>query len=146
MSAFDHYLQAVLVRAAEEARAESSATVEAHHVLLALAAGHDPVLAEAGLDRDALREALDREFAHSLAAAGVTLPPTPPRSTPAPGSPGLGSTAKAALDRGFAHAARKKDARPAHVLLGILLAEAGTVPRALALAGIDRQALIERLR
>ena len=39
-----------------------------------------------------------------------------------------------------------KDLRPAHLLLGILLAEVGTVPRALTLAGIDRAELIVRIR
>jgi hypothetical protein len=41
---------------------------------------------------------------------------------------------------------RKKDLQPAHLLLGILQAEAGTVPRALALAGVDRAGLAERAR
>lgn len=145
MSEFDHYLNDVLVQAIEEARAEGSATVEAHHILLALAAGHDPVLVAAGIDHAAVRGALDREFAHSLAAAGVTMVSGPPRATPPAGTPPLGATAKAALERGFARAPRKKDVRHGHVLLGVLLAEVGTVPRALALAGIDRQALIERL-
>jgi len=154
VSEFDHYLHGVLMRAAEEARAEGSATVEAHHMLLALAAGGDPVLAAAGLDHAAVRGALDQEFAHSLAAAGVTMPSGPPRSAPAAGpprsapaagTPSLGATAKAALDRAIGRAPRKKDIRPGHVLLGILLAEVGTVPRALALAGADRHALIERL-
>lgn len=145
MSEFDHYLNGVLVRAIEEARAEGSPTVEAQHMLLALAAGDDPVLAAAGLDHAAVRGALDQEFAHSLAAAGVTLTAGPPRSSPPAGTPPLGATAKAALDRAIGRAPRKKDIRPGHVLLGILLAEVGTVPRALALAGVDRHALIERL-
>ncbi len=144
MSSFDHYLNDVLGRAAEEARAEGSATVEAYHLLLALADGHDPVLAGAGLDRAAVRSALDRESARSRAAAGVTAA-ADLRASPPAGSPGLGPTARAALERGFAKASRKKDIRPGHVLLGVLLADVGTVPRALALAGVDRQALIERL-
>jgi len=49
------------------------------------------------------------------------------------------------LERSFS-VARKKDLRPAHVLLGILLAQAGTVPRALALAGIDQEDLTARVR
>jgi D-alanyl-D-alanine carboxypeptidase len=58
----------------------------------------------------------------------------------------MGTSAKLALERGFAGAARKKDLRPAHVLLGVLAAEVGTVPRALALAGFDRADLIARAR
>jgi Clp amino terminal domain, pathogenicity island component len=41
---------------------------------------------------------------------------------------------------------RKEDLRPGHLLLGILQAEVGTVPRVLALAGVDRTELIERVR
>ena len=37
----------------------------------------------------------------------------------------------------YAKAPRKNDVRPGHVLLGVLLADVGTVPRALALAGVD---------
>jgi Clp amino terminal domain, pathogenicity island component len=45
-----------------------------------------------------------------------------------------------------ARSGRKKDLQPAHLLLGILQAEVGTVPRALALAGIDRTDLADRAR
>jgi hypothetical protein len=40
----------------------------------------------------------------------------------------------------------KKDLQSAHLLLGILEAGAGTVPRALALAGIDQADLAARVR
>ena len=53
---------------------------------------------------------------------------------------------KLALERGFASVTRKKDLRPAHLLLGILRAEVGTVPRALALAGVDQAALTARVQ
>ncbi|GAA2986757.1 Clp protease N-terminal domain-containing protein [Streptosporangium longisporum] len=39
----------------------------------------------------------------------------------------------------------KKDLRPAHLLLGVLSAAVGTVLRALALAGVDRAALMDRV-
>jgi D-alanyl-D-alanine carboxypeptidase len=144
---FDHYLNRILQSAAGEAHAEGSATVEAHHLLLAIAEDGSPALAAAGLDHAAVRAALDREFAHSLAAAGIRLEGGLPQASPGPpGSPQLGATAKAAVERGLAAAARKRDCRPAHVLLGVLLTPVGTVPRALELAGIDREALTDSVR
>jgi D-alanyl-D-alanine carboxypeptidase len=51
------------------------------------------------------------------------------------------------MERGFsATSNRKKDLRPAHLLLGVLLAEIGTVPRTLVLAGVDRAELAARVR
>jgi ATP-dependent Clp protease ATP-binding subunit ClpA len=129
MASFDRYLKTMLDQAAAEARLDGSATVEAEHLLLAVAADQDStpgrVLASAGLDKGAIRAALDREFDGSLGAAGVArsafdgLPP----ATPNPG-----------------HVPH-----PAHLLLGILQAQVGTVPRALAAAGIDRADLIARV-
>ncbi|MEU1726568.1 Clp protease N-terminal domain-containing protein [Nonomuraea sp. NPDC005692] len=148
--AFDLYLHDVLLRSQAEARAESSPTIEAHHVLLAMAAPEDTaaraVLAEAGLDQAGVRAALRREFEHSLAAAGVSAAAFDLRSTPDPERrPQLGASVKLAIER-LAATHRKKDLRPVHVLLGVLQAEVGTVPRALALAGVDRAALAERAR
>jgi ATP-dependent Clp protease ATP-binding subunit ClpA len=147
MSSFDRYLRAVLGRAEREARGDGSPTIEAGHLLLAIAGeGHADtrrVLEPAGLDRDAVRAALDREFEHSLSAVGVSRAAhTLPRPSGRPGHPGLGTSAKLALERGFAAVPRKKDLRPAHLLLGVLTAEVGTVPRALALAGSDRTTLL----
>jgi ATP-dependent Clp protease ATP-binding subunit ClpA len=141
MSTFDRYLEDVIERATREAEADGSSTVEAHHLLLAIAASDD---SELGLDRVALRSALDREFTHSLAAAGVRLSGDVPPPSPS-SSPTLGATARTALERGLAVVGRKQDARPAHLLIGILSAEVGTVPRALSLAGVDRTAVIARL-
>ncbi|WP_030462374.1 Clp protease N-terminal domain-containing protein [Kitasatospora sp. NRRL B-11411] len=159
MSAFDRYLHALLLRAADEARQDGSPTTDAHHLLLALAADPAPdaaathpdaaaavrrLLAEAGLDRGGVRAALDREFAHSLHAVGVSPEAHRlPRPTPGVEASRLGASTKLALERSFA-TARKKDQSAAHLLLGILRAEVGTVPRALALSGIDREQLIAR--
>ncbi|MFD4629147.1 Clp protease N-terminal domain-containing protein [Streptomyces sp. NPDC058284] len=150
MTAFDAYLHAVVVRATQEAREDGSATVDAHHLLLAIAAGPGSAardaLASAGLDHTAVREALDREFEHSLNAVGVSATsyalPKPSHSTP---RPRMGASARLALDRSFA-ATRKKDLRSTHLLLGILGARFGTVPRALALAGIDQDRLAAHAR
>lgn len=147
MSSFDHYLNQLLIAAGAQARAEGTTVIEAHHLLLAIAAEGAPVLAAAGLDHAAIRAALDDEFARSLAAAGVRVEGGLPRATPLPeGTTQLGATARAALERGFAAARRKRDCRPAHVLLGVLRTPVGTVPRALDLAGTDRAALAEEVR
>jgi ATP-dependent Clp protease ATP-binding subunit ClpA len=151
VSAIDHYINDIVVRGAVEAREEGSAATEAHHLLLAIAAVEGTaahrVLTAAGLGRHAMRNALDREFEHSLDAVGVSLAscdlPKPFRNPK--DHPKLGASARLALERGFAAAKGKKDLRPAHLLLGVLSADVGTVPRSLTLAGIDRAGLMERV-
>lgn len=150
MTPFDKYLHAVIMRADQEAREDGSPTVEAQHLLLAVAGEQEPtthaLLAAVGLDRDAVHAALEQEFVRSLSAVGVSsttydLPPASWR----PARPKMGTSGKLALERIFS-TSRKKDLRPAHLLLGILLAQAGTVPRALALAGVDQEDLTNRVR
>ena len=152
MTRFDRFLAGVLDQARREARGDGSSAVEAHHLLLAVAGSDEPgtrrVLGSVGLDSAAVREALNREFERSLAAAGVSLAaaevprPSHRRERPAP----LGSSVKLALERGVRSVARKRPLLPAHLLLGILLAPVGTVPRALAFAGVDQAALAELTR
>ncbi|WP_405142142.1 hypothetical protein OG589_33400 [Sphaerisporangium sp. NBC_01403] len=151
MSTFDAYLHTILTEGGVEAQRHGSATVEAQHLLLAVAAqeGTAPqrVLASVGLDHQATRAALDREFDHSLATVGVSRASfglSRPSAT-LKRRPTMGATGKLALERGFAAVSRKKDLRPAHVLLGILRGEVGTVARALALAGVDRSDLLTRV-
>ena len=150
MTPFEKYLHAVIMRADQEAREDGSTTVEAQHLLLAVAGEQEPttraLLAAAGLDRDAVHAALEQEFVRSLSAVGVSstayaLPPASWRRA----HPKMGTSGKLVLERTFT-VSRKKDLRPAHVLLGILLAQAGTVPRALALAGVDQEELTARVR
>jgi ATP-dependent Clp protease ATP-binding subunit ClpA len=152
MSAFTKYVRSTLEQAGEEAQLERATTIEAQHVLLAIAVQPElpaaQVLKAVGLDHRAIRDALDREFEHSLSAAGVSLEAFAlprPASAPEPATQ-LGASVKNALERGVAGVRKSKDLRPAHLLLGILLAEVGTVPRALTLAGIDRADLMLRLR
>jgi hypothetical protein len=137
-----------------EARADGARFVEADHVLLALAASDTDagkVLVAAGLDRDRLAAALREERRQSLAFAGVgTLVQTLTAATESDRSVTFGTTAKAALARAF-HASHRERSRRERLdsldfLVGILSAELGTVPRALALAGVDRSALIARAR
>lgn len=152
MTQFDKYLTMILDRAGREAREDGSATVEAHHLLLAIAADQEPpthdVLSSVGLDYRAVREALDREFEQSLIGVGVSRAAfdLPWPSSPPVRSQQLGASVKLALERGAASGVRKGDLRPPHLLLGILQAGVGTVPRALALAGVDRADLTARLR
>ena len=74
---------AVVGAAREEALALGSASIEAEHLLLALAGDEDTatgrLLADAGLDREGVLEALDRESERSLAAVGVDLREFAPR-------------------------------------------------------------------
>jgi D-alanyl-D-alanine carboxypeptidase len=151
MTAFDKYLHAVIVRATHEAREDGSATVEAHHLLLSIAAEREAiahqVLTSAGLDHRAVRDALDREFEHSLRTIGVSPAAYDlPRPSLASEQPRMGASAKLALERSFSSVVRKKELRPTHLLLGILQAQVGTVPRALALAGVDQAELVDRVR
>lgn len=150
MTAFDTYLPAIIVRAEHEARDDGSATIEAQHLLLAIAgereASTHEILTSVGVDYRAIRDALDREFEHSLSTVGVSRVAFDfPRPTGGSGQPKMGASAKLVLERGFASVARKKDLRPTHLLLGVLRAEVGTVPRALAMAGIDQVDLRARV-
>jgi D-alanyl-D-alanine carboxypeptidase len=143
----------LLVRDAEaEARTEQSDSIEAEHLLLALSARQGTpaqrVLDEAGLDHQAIRSALRAEFERSLAGAGVSLPAGQlPSSSPDPSrKPRVGTSARWALHRAVV-AAKARDASrldPLHVLIGVLSAEVGTVPRSLDGAGVGRSDLLTR--
>jgi len=50
------------------------------------------------------------------------------------------------LERALKSAVGRGQIRPGHLLLGVLAAQAGTVPRALALAGADSGDLAARTR
>ena len=150
MMAFHKYFRTIVDEAGHEAQKEGLATFEAQHMLLAIAAAREPtthrLLAAVGLDHQTIRDVLDREFQHSLSGAGVSLTAFDlPRPNYAPEHPSPGASAKLALERSFTSVPRRKDLRPAHLLLGILRAEIGTVPRALALAGIDQADLTARV-
>lgn len=134
-----------------EAERRHAPAVEAEHVLLAAAAdGGTPaarVLADAGLTYDAIVVALREERLRSLAAVGVTpldaqqLIVTPRTSAPVWGA----SVATARSGERPGPAGSRRRAREIALLIGILEAELGTVPRALAMAGIDRNAVIASL-
>jgi ATP-dependent Clp protease ATP-binding subunit ClpA len=131
-----------VVKAAEtQARGLGSSTIEAEHLLLALSDHTPPVtpLVAMGLDHDAVLAALDTARERSLQAVGIAagdfdLPPAPVTQ-----SPRLAASARTALARAVKISAARSDRRIAagHLLLGVLQAEAGTVPRALAAAEVD---------
>ena len=138
----------LIVKSAQhEARARRSPLIEAEHLLLALAAGSrtdaSRVLTSAGLSHAAIESAVSQEFAASLSAAGVTIDAeTLPPSTPEPRRRlRLGASSKAAMVRAVRAAEGERQIRPAHLLLGILGAQVGTVPRALQLADVDQAEL-----
>ena len=145
-------LRTALGRAHGEAQALGSPTVEAEHLLLALAADeHHPtgrLLAESGLDHDAVRAALEQETERTLAAVGVDLSMFTFRETPGlpRRRPKLAASTKRVIERAARIMAARLDRRitSSHLLLGILRADVGTVPRALAAADVDREALAVR--
>jgi D-alanyl-D-alanine carboxypeptidase len=144
--------RAIAERARQEARTAGSPTLEAEHILLAISAepgtAAQQVLTSAGLDHEAIREALDAEFADSLMGVGVSLsafdlrhPANDPARTPR-----WSQSAKLVFQRAAKTVAARRDRRleATHLLLGVLGARIGTVPRALALAGVDQDALASR--
>jgi ATP-dependent Clp protease ATP-binding subunit ClpA len=143
----------VVKRAHDEAASLGSPTIEAEHLLIALADRTSglpaTVLADAGLDRERLVAALDDEIAHSLAAVGLDGEPLleqAPRSRP--GRPrGWGQSAKLALERTLKVAVERGERRllPGHILLAVLAADAGTVPRTLKLTGVEADELAARM-
>lgn len=136
------------VHAAElEASRQGAAAIESEHLLLALADDESTASAmtDHGLSHAALLELLDQERRRSLAFAGVevathALPPSPTGRKLR-----LGRSTKDALIRAVHDSARTRSIDSRALLRAVLRAEAGTVPRVLALAGIDGPALADQL-
>ena len=147
-------VRSLLVRAAkDEARRDGSRTIEAEHVLLALAATADTeaarMLAEAGLTEDTIRAALDREWEQSLAVAGIAvriglLPMATPDHRR---DPHIGESTKLLLRRAMDARPKVGAGRmtPLRILVGVLDTERGRVARVLQVAGVDRAALRTRV-
>jgi ATP-dependent Clp protease ATP-binding subunit ClpA len=143
----------ILGLARGEAVADQSPTIEAEHLLLALSGPQGGeahrLLTEAGLDHNAIQLALAADVERSLASVGVRLGKSGmPRASFFPGKKvRVGASTKWALHRAAAacKARRGSEIAPSYLLLGVLNARLGTVPRALDLAGIDRPALIARI-
>jgi hypothetical protein len=137
---FTRDARAVVQDADLEARRLGSPTIEAEHMLLALS-GRVPL----GLDRDDVVRALEAERERSLLAVGITAGDFDPPPAPVQ-KPRMAASAKLALERSLRASIARSDRRieAGHILLGVLAAEAGTVPRALALADVDRDELRAR--
>jgi ATP-dependent Clp protease ATP-binding subunit ClpA len=132
-----------------EAERDGAKAIEAEHMLLALTASSDGdaarLLNEAGLDYERLASALKEERRRTLAFVGMKERHEEVAAVTERESPiSLGTSAKAAVKRaliGARHERHRVHLRSTDLLAGILEAELGTVPRALAIAGIDRAAL-----
>jgi ATP-dependent Clp protease ATP-binding subunit ClpA len=137
-------------RAAEEAKALGSPTVEEEHLLLALAAARGSLVGELlagnGLDHGGLVSALELETHRSLAAVGVSLGDfgLTGLGTSSPRKVRLATSFKRGLERAVRTASGRGDRliTSAHLLVGILAGDLGTVSRALAAADVDRLSLL----
>ena len=143
-------LRGVIIDAVAEAQRRGAPAVEAEHLLLALSLDTTtPIargLASVGLDHAGIERALRAERDAALEAAGVApIPEDRLAAAPRPARPRWGASAREALVGAHRIAARTHRARTAeHDLLDALLRlQLGTVPRAIAIAGIDRQAIID---
>jgi ATP-dependent Clp protease ATP-binding subunit ClpA len=125
----------VVKEAVVVARELGSPSVEAEHLLLAVARTSDVLGA---LDEATLRAALERETERSLAAVGVSA--DTPAFSPYAGDPKLATSAKVALQNALKESLQRKDREiaAAHLAAAILRPAHGTVPRALAIAGLER--------
>ena len=136
----------VLAATQEEARTRGTGTVEAEHLLLALSA--HPSLRHLDLDHDRIERALIQEEGRSLASVGIIFwRLRGPDRQPPPHRTRLATSAKLALQRALTTAQRRRDRRieTHHLLLGVLAADHGRVPRALQIAGIDVAELRTRI-
>lgn len=151
-----------------EATLRRAAAIEAEHVLLALAsddADQAPreLLTRYGLDRAAISGALAAERERSLSVVGVGAQFVDDLvSTPRSERPRVGGSIRSALTAAMrdrerrerrSRGARRNPQDGRHrrfddldVLIGILSVELGTVPRALAISGVDREELLARAR
>ena len=146
--------QSVVQQFEAEAKRDGAKSIEAEHMLLALASSPESdaakLLNEFGLDHDRLDSVLREERRRTLAFAGINAPDrTAVEATELASTPSFGTSAKAAIRRaliGSRHDRHRARLRSMDLLAGILEAELGTVPRALAIAGVDRAALISLAR
>ena len=136
-----------------EAKQDAAKYIEAEHMLLTLATNEESdacrLLNESGLTYQQLASALHEERRRTLAFAGVEPLDEPQTAATELDRPlTLGTSAKVAIKRGLLASRERRPRRPCiqstELLLGILQAELGTVPRTLAIAGVDRAVLIVR--
>jgi ATP-dependent Clp protease ATP-binding subunit ClpA len=141
-------LHALGQRAIAQAAARRAGTVESEHLLLAILADSSSTvtaaLEKSGLSYDTLGRALDVERTRSLSVAGIVPPEsTLLRATPRTTTPAWGASIRDVLrgaDKLAAQEARS-GALERELARTILEAKLGTVPRAIALASLSREAL-----
>ncbi|WP_249019720.1 Clp protease N-terminal domain-containing protein [Conexibacter sp. S30A1] len=131
--------------ARKEAQAAGVTAIEAEHLLLALS--RRPEARKLGLDHDEIADALALEEERSLAAVGIDRSQYDLTGSAARGDAKLGTSAKLAIERALRITAKRGQRRltALNLLLGVISAEHGRVPRALELAGIDIHELRARL-
>ena len=127
-----------------------SPSVEAEHLLVSLAGTPDPAgsaLRDVGLDPEEVREAIRRDFERVLGGVGIDASGVDLAANCRRTKPRWGASAKHGLERAVDEAKHRGDKHIGceHILLGLLRAEHGTVPRLLAAEGIDRDELTGRL-
>jgi len=146
---FEHFAREarlIVVDAADEARRDGSEVIEPRHLLLALTG--DPAVRDAGLDRDTVADALERDDDSLFAAAGVRLEGPLPAARPAtrrqlPFAPAT----RRALEAALRAAAERGDRRVGgiHLLLGLLRTPAARTEPVLRQAGLDPDAIAAAL-
>ena len=127
-----------------------SPSVEAEHLLVSIAASPNPAghaLRDVGLDPAELRDAIQRDFERVLGRVGIDASGLDISANCRRTKPRWGASAKQGLERAVKEAMLRGDRRIGceHILLGLLRAEHGAVPRILAAEGIDRDELTGRL-
>jgi ATP-dependent Clp protease ATP-binding subunit ClpA len=144
-------VRGIFARAVTEAQRRAASAVGPEHLLLALTLQEGSpaaaLLAEYGLDHDGLDRALDEEQARSLAVVGIAdLDPALLVATRIAGRPAWASGTREVLRRAQQGGrGRRRGSMELDVLVGVVTANVGTVPRALVYADIDRDALIGRV-
>lgn len=147
-NSFPQQGRTIFALAQKEATRRGSSIVEAEHVVLALllntASATFAALKPAGLDHDRFDSALDAERSHSLAIAGITTLVDTRPATPRKGRSAVGASIREAITLVRRRGPQDRRARSLEIALlcGILTPELGTIPRVLAIAGIDRRALL----
>jgi ATP-dependent Clp protease ATP-binding subunit ClpA len=147
---FAHEARRVAVEANSVAAGLGAPSIEAEHLLISIASGNDPAghaLRDVGLDAHEVREAIQRDFARVLGRVGIDASGVTPSANCRRTKPRWGASATQGLVRAYEEAKRRgeRTIRSEHILLGLLRAEHGAVPRILNAEGIDREVLTARL-
>ena len=153
---FERFLRegrAVAARAQDEARRLGTSVVGSEHLLLALAASPESpagrALAALQIDEEAVRRAIDEEFRSALERVGIAISGVAVSPAPVPSEKRLrwGASAKSVLEQALKEARGRKERHigSEHILLALLRAGAGAVPRLLDTLGVSRTEIEESL-